>query len=341
MIHKIHVQKFKAFLDEKIEFSPLTVLTGTNSSGKSTLLQAVMLLETSPPELSFTKSLQDSFRTGLNTNEPAASPISISGEYEGNATSKICCQDGKIDGPIKTGGLPGRTFFVAADRVGPYDDYPATHSNAPENDFGQHCNLAWHFFNSKKNKPPYKELIHKKAPSDTLSGQVNYWLNHIVGTEIATEGSETEIKVRYRSLASDDHIAATQTGFGTSTLFPVILAPLLASKGDRVIIENPEIHLHPQAQARLADLFVFAANAGVQIIVETHCEHLIYSLCSKVHSAQLKSSDLVFYYKGQASEPFQCIKVNERGRFISTDGELRGFPQGFFDATLNEYLAIY
>lgn len=344
MINKIEIQNFKALLNEKINFAPLTVLTGINSSGKSTLLQAIMLLETSGPEpLSYTSRLKKCLLTGLSTSARADSAIVISGNYAKNIKMAIRCQNSNIKWQIESENVPGVTYCVDADRVGPRDSYETNYANVPKNDFGDHCKWAWHVFNTKKNKVPYKKLIHSKASTGTLSGQVNFWLNHIVGTEISTAGSATdEIKAKYKSLASDnDYITATQTGFGTSTLFPVILAPLLAQKGDRVIIENPEIHLHPQAQANLADLFVFAANAGVQIIVETHCEHLIYSLCSRVHRHDLDAGKLMFYYKGGANEAFQCIKVNPQGRFITEDDELTGFPHGFFDATTSEYLAIY
>ncbi len=100
------------------------------------------------------------------------------------------------------------------------------------------------------------------------------------------------------------------------------------------------MHLHPKAQSKLADFFAFIAQLGVQVILETHCEHLIYKLCYNVNQGIIDYDKVVFQYK-EINKPFQAIYTDKKGRFVDKENNQRKFPTGFFDATLTDYLKIY
>lgn len=100
------------------------------------------------------------------------------------------------------------------------------------------------------------------------------------------------------------------------------------------MIENPEIHLHPAAQSKLGEFFAFIASAGIQLIIETHCEHLLNRLRYEVYRDAITPDDLIIYYKGGITDPFQPIHVMKNGKY-DVD-----FPTGFFDATLTELLEM-
>ncbi|MBN0459309.1 AAA family ATPase, partial [Pseudomonas aeruginosa] len=70
----------------------------------------------------------------------------------------------------------------------------------------------------------------------------------------------------------------THVGVGVSQVLPIILMFLLSRKGDVLIFEQPELHLHPKIQSRLCDLFLVMAQTGTQCIIETHSEYLINRL---------------------------------------------------------------
>ena len=103
-------------------------------------------------------------------------------------------------------------------------------------------------------------------------------------------------------------VSPLNLGAGMSYVSKVIILCLIAKKGDLVIIENPEIHLHPQAQAQLGVFFTFIANCGIQLIIETHCEHLINKICYQVYDEKIAESDVVIQYKANVREQFQQLK---------------------------------
>ena len=145
--------------------------------------------------------------------------------------------------------------------------------------------------------------------------------------------SQTKVKVVYKS---DDlpNLSPQQLGVGVSYLAKTLIMCLRAKKGDLLMIENPEIHLHPAAQARLGEFFTYIASAGIQVLLETHCEHLINKLQYQIYKNCFECDKVVIYYKGGITNPFETIRITEAGRFETT------FPEGFFDATLEELLEI-
>lgn len=125
-----------------------------------------------------------------------------------------------------------------------------------------------------------------------------------------------------------------------SYLAKVLILCFLAKPGDVVMIENPEIHLHPRAQSRLGEFFAFMAGKGIQLVIETHCEHLLSSLRYQVYKDRLRSDDVILYYKTDAQTPFDQLRINEKGRYMNREGKQCGFPTGFFDVSVDQLLEI-
>lgn len=136
----------------------------------------------------------------------------------------------------------------------------------------------------------------KDENSFTLAAQLNYWQSYILGLklELKTEKrNEQTVEVKYNS-DNIPGILPTQLGAGVSYLAKVLILCLRSNPGDVVMIENPEIHLHPAAQSRLGDFFAFIANAGIQLIIETHCDHLINKLQYLVFKRHLMRNRLLY-----------------------------------------------
>lgn len=342
MLSRLQIRRFKSLVDEDLRIAPLTIFTGTNSSGKSSALQAILITQTGiQSSEEFTRYIDSKLVNSLNFDERASAMVEIMTTYSDGRKATVGISNSRQENfgskfSFKGGTYFTKTLFISADRVGPSDFYPVSYSD----DLGIRGQYSWQYFEKNKNRPLHAPLLHPEAASETLAGQVNFWMNHIVETTVTTEGTDNQVRVAYNYL-DRGLTAPSQTGFGTSTLFPIVLACLVATPADLVVLENPEIHLHPKAQARLADLFAFTGNAGIQLIIETHCEHLIYKLCYNVHKGILKTGDVVFHYREENFEQFEEIVVDDSGRFLSrTTGEF-GFPRGFFDATLEEYISIY
>ena len=108
----------------------------------------------------------------------------------------------------------------------------------------------------------------------------------------------------------------------------------LAKKNDVILIENPEIHLHPASQAKVGEFLAFIVRAGIQVIIETHCEHLIYKVGYEIYKKRFLKDDVTILYKEGIQNPFIVLGFKEDGKFT------RDFPEGFFDATLAELLEM-
>ena len=86
----------------------------------------------------------------------------------------------------------------------------------------------------------------------------------------------------------------------------------------------------------MAKFFIFLAKNGVQVILETHSEHIINSACYEVCKKNFDSSDIVIYYKADQNSDFEKINVGNSGKFVDENGNLRKYPSGFFDANSDE-----
>ena len=129
-------------------------------------------------------------------------------------------------------------------------------------------------------------------------------------------------------------------GFIGSHLAKIIIIALSCNPGNIFIIENPEIHLHPKAQAMLADFLNFIASKGIQIIVETHSEHFINKTRFSIFKKRINKDDVIIHYKPSAKDKFLSLMINQSGHFINKSEKNIDFPSGFFDSTLNELLEI-
>jgi len=120
-------------------------------------------------------------------------------------------------------------------------------------------------------------------------------------------------------------------GFGASQLLPIIVEGIYAKKGSLLLIEQPEIHLHPRLQAMLADLLIDIVKEGKQVIVETHSEHIILRLQRRIAENKLSYRDVAIYYFEPSSEGSKITHVK-----LDKDGIIKSWPKGFFEEDLEE-----
>jgi len=137
---------------------------------------------------------------------------------------------------------------------------------------------------------------------------------------------------------SDDLVNITDAGFGVSQTLPVLVALLAAKPGQAVYIEQPEIHLHPRAQVRLADVLAKAAKRGVRVIAETHSSLLLQAVQTLVAKGEL-APNLVKLHWFVRSENDGSTEI--RSADLDEEGAYGDWPLDFDDVELNsakEYL---
>ena len=174
----------------------------------------------------------------------------------------------------------------------------------------------------------------------TVEARVAEWLKElglITSFEVRpiTKGGRLfQVWVRRDPKAAE--VLITDVGFGVSQILPVITLCYYAPEGSTLLLEQPEIHLHPGVQAGLADVLVDAAKTrGVQIIVESHSEHLLRRLQRHVAEETLSPEEAALYF-------CQTDKGESRLTPLDLDpyGNIRNWPKDFFGDELGEIAAM-
>lgn len=347
MLNEITINNLKSIDKTTLKLAPLTILTGINSSGKSTVIQALMLLiknscisnRYSMEEL--IRYLND-FQVIRNKKNNAKSvDISVIDNSGENHTLKITADkvEKKIDLPYlyennEEGG--SEVFYLNANRIGAQDLVQIS-----ERKVGNLGEYLFSTFDKIKGHALPDYLLNFEG-SKTIGYQVSQWLTTITNSpiELITEKVGDQVKVSFKVKELDTYISPFNLGAGMSYIAKVIIICIMAKKGDLIFLENPEVQLHPKAQAQLGVFLAFIANSGIQLVVETHCEHLINRVAYEVYEDHIISSDVVIHYKGDVEQDFDTILIDENGEFNDIDGQVIGFPSGFFDATLPELMEM-
>lgn len=363
-LRDLRLENFKAFRTLQLKFGRLTVLTGTNSAGKSSIMQAVALLaqsiEHEPPGLmlngelvelgEFEDVLFDRIEGDDANNEVVG--ISLRGtsgswkKFKGTAPSRSDFVPLSTEcGPI-AGSLPWRRLsYIRADRLGPTIFHLKSHAAVvQERTVGTRGQFAVHVL-MEHGQTEVRAAMREPEAASTLEEQCAVWLDRLsVATRIYPadlEGTGAAV-LRFSNgpvtgLSSGRHHRATNVGFGLSYALPVIVACLTSGPGDLVLVENPEAHLHPRGQAAIAELCARAAAAGAQLVLETHSDHVLNSVRLAVASETLRARDVSLAFFSRTPESggpaVTSLEIDAKGR-------VKTWPDGFFDEYMNALLEL-
>jgi predicted ATPase len=356
MITQLNIKNFKSHKNTLLSLSSLNILTGLNGVGKSSVFQALLLLRQS--------YLKNRLHEGIDLNKPLCN-IGLVGDAKYQyAQDEIIefgieieqqnllwqFQSNQLDSTfLKLANKPeyshlnkislfNRQFqYLSAARLAPQESYPKdSYSVETEHQisdkFGQ-CELIAHFLYYYGNHQ-FENLKSPRNHNDLLS-QTNTWLREISPNEnVTVKSNQTNFEIKYQSHQFPiKKFKAENVGFGISYALPIIVAVLSAEKDSILLIENPESHLHPQGQAKLAELMALAAQNGVQIFIETHSDHIINGtlVAIKKYSTEqmgIAHDKVRIYYleRDNIRHATQSIAVP-----ILEDGRITYPPRGFFD----------
>jgi predicted ATPase len=225
--------------------------------------------------------------------------------------------------------------YISADRIGPL----FRHDKKPTNGF---LTLTPNGDNATSIFVKSKLLDIKTGvcigENPKLQHQMNAWLSYIFDTNVKIEVSEYEGTLFLKFEIDNEKHKPTNVGFGYSYILPILLAGMIAEDGHTLIIENPEAHLHPKAQARLTEFLARVSTTGVQIFVESHSEHILNGLRVAIakHEIGVKNTDVsVLYFANDAPNGyFHQIPILE-------NGEIEAWHDGFFDQANLDYKVLY
>ncbi len=181
-----------------------------------------------------------------------------------------------------------------------------------------------------------------RSPTRSLEHVVASWLSRmgLVSSfgvnEIAPDRSEYEVQVRASKRSAE--VKLTDVGFGVSQVLPVVAQVFYAPPGSTVLLEQPEIHLHPRAQSELGDLLIEAITARensqprhVQLVVESHSEHLLRRIQRRVAEEQIEAKDVALYfcYSGPSGSALERLEMDSYGDILN-------WPPNFFGDELED-----
>ena len=361
MLTKIGLTNFKCFDNLELECRPLNLLCGLNGMGKSSVIQALLALRQSfeSRDLLVGRLVLSGARADLGTGTDVLfddaeedvvgftlqdSRVEDAWEsdfgYSMEADQLVALVNGRgthgLYLPIRWRGFPpfgGNMLYMSAERVGPRKLYPLSDSMARKSDFGPNGEYAWNYLISRQDR-----LLDTDDPRSAESGHrrlddlVDRWLQdvspgaHLRMEEVAdADAIIAGFSFDRRGDVASRRYRATNVGFGLSYTLPVIIA-LLSHPGALCLIENPESHLHPRGQTKLAELAARAAKAGVQVFVETHSDHFMDGVRIAVRDGLIEPSDVAFHYFRRDGN--RSVVSSPQ---VDKDGRLSEWPEGFFD----------
>ncbi|MDE7416568.1 MAG: DUF3696 domain-containing protein [Lachnospiraceae bacterium] len=356
MIKQIKVKNFKCFEEMSVECRELNLFTGVNGMGKSTMIQVLLLFRQTFERNQLGRD-NHMFLNGRYVSlgkikdisywYKKDEDISLLVEEEGEESWE-CRYSEEEQALLAKGyvlssggaGLAGKGFeYISAERLGPrryYDDlgeerYAPTQIGSK----GEYAVSSLYALGSESDFKVYENMKNPGESSERLELQVNAWMSEISpGIRVkAIPNLDSDVMgLRYSqpSIMGEESTNAINMGFGVSYVLPVIIALLKARKGDLLILENPEAHIHPKGQRQIGELIARAAANGVQIIMETHSDHILNGIRISVKHGQIQPEQVKLNYFYIYNDD-GMIKHDMTSPEILSDGSLSNWPDGFFD----------
>lgn len=357
MIRSLRLLNFKPYENQLLRFSSLTLLSGLNSTGKSSVLQALLLLRQS-----YQQNLLQSVGLALNGDlvrigtaqdafcERAKEDFigfEIAGEdnnkgiwnfnydLEKKAADVLNLTSKPTDFEVYQSTLFSNNFhYLQAERIGPrpfndISDYQVQRLGQ----LGTRGEYTAHFLSINEDKNiPNNQLSHPMAKSNDLRNQVEAWMREVSpGTRIKINSNPDMGLINLQYFYGDSNpYRATNVGFGISYTLPILVAVLASPPGTLILIENPEAHLHPKGQSKMGELLALAASCGVQVVIETHSDHVLNGIRLAVHGGKLDPQDVQLHYFQRIEKDGQAVTEVVSPR-IDRNGRIDQWPDGFFD----------
>lgn len=358
MLNNLIIKNFKCFENLNVELSNLNVFAGINSMGKSSVIQAILLLRQSYEMGTLTKGLHlngDLTQIGIgfdlmyrNSNQDEVSIGVIDGgddivwkyKYNKDSDYQELNYTNVRQEQINRINIFNSTFsYISAERIGPQRYYKQSyHEIYEKNQVGFRGELFADYLSKRglEDKVENKQVLFDNESGEYLIYQTEKWLSvispgiHINPKQYQEAGL---IGIEYKVYGSN--YTPVNVGFGLSYVIPIIVNLLKAKQGDLVIIENPEAHLHPKGQRKMGELIALVASGGVQIILETHSDHILNGIRLSVKNKMISRGDVrlnYFYQKIESDLTLGEIVTHQKcSPAILDDGSLSDWPDGFFD----------
>lgn len=375
MLTRIDLRHFKCFDTLKLPLRSLTVLSGTNASGKSSVLQAIVLLHQTMRAHEWSKSLvlngdlaqlgtaadvidqvegRKSCEIGLHDADKeyvwtfarehremslAVEKICIDGEecYTKQQPAALHFLLPASNGTPETANddfalRMRRLSYLTAERIGPREVYPLEHFEFSPvvGAKGEHTVSV---LVSSSDEFVLENLALNGVPRNCLRQVEARMRKFFPGFELAVSpiALANAVTLGLRTSKSTEHHRPINTGFGLTQVLPIVVAALCTRARDLLLIENPEVHLHPSGQASMGEFLAEVAAADVQVMLETHSDHVLNGIRRAVKKGILSADNTALHFFKPRVEDSLEGPPQVQSPLLDSNGNIDSWPEGFFD----------
>ena len=374
MLTGLELGNFKCFESLQLHLAPLTILCGVNGAGKSSVIQALLLLHQSQitgdsnslvlggnfidlgtgHDILFEEATSETIQFSLQHSDLSESlwlgyecikngsrldPIRVNSKLIHN-DSRFHIQSTSRERLLRTirqwehlPPLGGRLHYVSADRTDSRRLHPHSEVMVRLDDMNTRrpCILNY-LANFQNTVMQTGDPRCEHTSSRQTFSVVEHWFQRVSASACLRLESLTDDDASIAGFSFARHkdietrqYRPTNVGFGLSQVIPVLVALLEPPKA-LCMIENPEAHLHPRGQTRLAELAVRASLAGLQVIVETHSDHFLDGVRIAVRDGVLAPDKIAIHHFQRTG-----TRTEVSSPTIAVSGRLSFWPEGFFD----------
>lgn len=375
MFQRIDLLHFKCFELLRLPLRPLTLLSGLNASGKSSVMQALALFHQTVREHEWSAALMlnggavrlgtagdvidqvsGSRGCGIGLRERdtefqwdfvtdhrsdmslRVERVAVDGQVYAEADDELMQLHQLVPQEVENDArdVVARLYelsYLTAERTGPRDTY-ALEGREYLGVVGARGEHAVSLLYSRGDDTVVDSLALGGAPR-TLLRQV--------GTRMATffPGCELEVSpipganaltLGVRTSHQTDFHRPAHTGFGITQILPIVVASLTArTDHGMVLVENPEVHLHPAGQATMGEFLAEVAASGVQVVLETHSDHVLNGVRRAVKRGVLKADAAALHFFRSREDAAGDGGAQVQSPQLADDGGVDHWPEGFFD----------
>lgn len=370
MISSLKIRRFKRFRSLDLSIGDLTVLTGLNGAGKTSIIHALLLFRhaaigtvhgialNGPSDLSLGEALDVLHRGAFGDT------IELVVEYAEDETPSVLVleipDERALNLPVRqrprrepaqgiTAHPPWFTY-LCAERLGPRDTLQADSSDIQTLGVGVRGEYTAQVLARYEREPV---RVARLAPTGEeqigalaqLRRQTERWMSIILGLDGLMEvdaewfPGTTVTRVSYSMPGqAGGRTRPPNMGFGVSYVLPIVVAALRTPPGGLIIVENPEAHLHPAGQSAMGEFLARVAADGVQVVVETHSDHVVNGVRRAVceGKARLPVERVALHFFGGSGPSGDDVTTIG----LRTSGDLSIWPRGFFDQIERDLGAI-
>lgn len=226
------------------------------------------------------------------------------------------------------------TMFLSAVRAGAEDVFPSFEIPEPVwGDVGIQGEYAAWWFEKLLDEEIDSLRLHPSDSAPNLRRQFNAWAGDLFpGAQANAQrlGSTGLVQLELRNHDADKWRRPANIGYGLSYAFPILVAGLIARPGQILVIDSPEAHLHPMGQSKIGGFLAMIAASGVQVILETHSDHVLSGVRLAIQHGVLSPTQAAIHFFNprprDMDDPAHVVSPQ-----IDKNGNFSEWPEGFFD----------